>query len=202
MYYLLSYLIENEKKDVNLNGTMYNSEKEIVRGIFDKGIILDPKEIKAPFTIILNEKESSIKNKRKPDKISVFVINAGFLFLVSPKVKIFLEGLGLKNIQFFDVTIKSSSGEISDYKILNIADKIDCIDFNSSDIETFDSGDISSIENLILDQDKIPEGIQLFLLAGRTSATIVVHQNLRDAIEKEKLTGFQFVNLEEASSLY
>lgn len=202
MYYLLSYLLENEKKDVSLKGTIYNSEKEIVRGIFAKGDVLDPKEIKAPFTIILDEKQSSIKNKVKKDKISIFVINAGFLFLVSPKVQNFFESLNLKNVQFFDVIIKSSTSEISDYKILNITDKIDCIDFNASNLKTFDNGDISGIENLILDEDKIPAGKQLFLLAKKTSAIIVVDQNLRDAIEKEKITGFQFVNLDKAWSLY
>jgi hypothetical protein len=202
MYYLLSYLIEDEKKDVSLNGIIYNNEKEIVSEIFDNGKMLNSKEIKAPFTVILDEKESNIKNKIKKDKISIYVTDAGFLFLVSEKVQIFFGNLKFGNLQFFDVTIKSSTIEFSDYKILNIIDKIDCIDFSASDLKTFDNGDISSIENLVLDESKIPKGKELFLLAKRSTAIIVVHRNLKEAIEKEKITGFQFVNLENAWSLY
>lgn len=202
MFYLLDYNFEDEKKDISLQGTIYNKKQEIVDTIFNKGIFLNEKDINPPFTVIIDEKESRIKNKRLRDKISISVINSGFLFLVSPSTKMLFEKLQIDNLQFFDVSIKSRILKIDDYKIINITDKINCADFKKSDLRLFEDGDIKGINQLVLDEKKIPKGKQIFLLGNTPRGIILVHKNLKEAIEKSSLTGFTFINLDQADEIY
>lgn len=202
MYYLLSYNLEDEKKDLILFGTIYTSNQEIVDKIFDKGNSLKKDEIKDPFEILLNEKDSKIKNRKRKDKIRISVIKAGFLFLISPPAQALFKKLNIDNLQYFDVTIKSNDLEIKDYKIVNITDKIDCADVSSSKLELYDDGDFMRIRELVLDETKIPKGKQIFLLGRRATDVILVHEDLRQAIEKENLTGFKFFDLKDAGKIY
>src|SRR4051812_31424642 len=110
MYKILSYLMDDEKKDFFVKGTLYNNQQEIVDPIFDVGTELDKNEIGSPFVIIVDEKQSKIKNKRQKDKVSLSVINAGNLFLASSRVENLFRELEINNVQFFDVTIRSSIG--------------------------------------------------------------------------------------------
>lgn len=202
MYYLLNYFVEDEKKHMWFEGTIYNRKKDIVKAIFDKGAMLKESEIQAPFTIILNEKESGIKKKIPSDKISTSVIESGFLFLISSAAQMLFEKLNVDNLQYFNVDIKSKDLEINDYKIVNITDKIDCVDFSASELELYDNGDIDMISNLVLDEAKILKGKQIFLLGRRATGIVIVHEKLKKAIEEAKLTGFHFVTLDKAGQLY
>lgn len=202
MYYLLNYSIQNQKKDIWFSGTIYDNNQKVVKQIFNKGSVLKESEIQSPFTIIIDEKESSIKNKKPTDKISTTVIGSGFLFLISPAVRALFEEQKIDNLQYFDVTIKSSVLEFKDYKIVNIIDKIDCTDFSASDLELTDDGDIDMISELVLDESKIPKGKQIFLLGKKETGVIIIHEALKEAIEEANLTGFHFVELENAGELY
>ena len=202
MYKILSYLMEDGKKDFFIKGTMYDSKKKTVGKIFDQGIKLNPTEINSPFTIIVDEKLSSVKNKKTKDKVSVSVNNAGSLFLGSNKVEDLFTSLKIDNVQFFDVRIKSSIGEVTNYKIFNITDKFDCVDFSKSELTLFDSGNIERIKKLVLDPNKIPFPRKIFLLGRKTSQIIIIHDDLRQAIEEEGLTGFVFIDLQNAGKIY
>lgn len=202
MYKILNYLMEDEKKDFFIKGTMYDNKKKIVGKIFDPGIKLIPTEINSPFTIIVDEKLSNVKNKKQKDKVSVTVNNAGSPFLCSNKTKDLFTDLKIDNVQFFDVVIKSSIGEVTNYKICNIIDKVDCVDFKLSELKLFDSGDIKRIKKLVLDPKKIPTSRKIFLLGRNTDQVIIIHDDLRQAIEEEGLTGFVFIDLQDAGEIY
>lgn len=202
MYKILSYLMEDEKKDFFIKGTMYDNNKKIVEKIFDPGKKINPTEINSPFTIIVDEKLSSVKNKIQKDKISVTVNDAGSLFLCSNKTKDLFTFLKIDNVQFFDVAIKSSIGELTNYKIFNITDKFDCVDLNLSELKLFDSGDIRRIKKLVIDPNKIPFPRKIFLLGRNTDQVIIIHDDLMKAIEKEGLTGFVFIDLQDAGEIY
>jgi hypothetical protein len=201
MHYLLHYA-GGDSKDMSFNGTIYNKKKTIVKTIFDKGNVLKESEILSPFTIILNEKQSSIKKTKQNDKIPTYVIDSGNLFLISSPARALFEKQKINNLQYFDVTIKSSALEISDYKIVNITDKIDCADLDASDLELYDDGGIDTISSLVLKESKIPKGTKIFLLGKRSTGIIIVHEDLKKAIEQAKLTGFIFVELNRAGLLY
>jgi hypothetical protein len=194
--------MDDEKKDFFVKGTLYNNQQEIVDPIFDVGTELDKNEIGSPFVIIVDEKQSKIKNKRQKDKVSLSVINAGNLFLASSRVENLFRELEINNVQFFDVTIRSSIGEINEYKILNITDKFDCVDFDLSELVLFSDGDIQRIKKLVIDSAKIPLAKKIFLLDKYPTQVIIVHDDLKQSIEKEGLTGFTFFKLEDAGKIY
>lgn len=202
MYYFLNYSVVDSKKDMWFSGTIYNKNKDIVEATFGEGTVLKESELPTPLTIILNEKESSIKRKIQNDKISTSVIESGFLLLISPTAQGLFKKLNLDNLQYFDVSIKSKTLEINDYKIVNITDKIDCADISASDIELYDNGKIRRIRKLVIDESKIPRGKQIFLLGRRTTGITIVHEGLKKSIEEAKLTGFQFVTLDKAGQLF
>jgi hypothetical protein len=204
MYYLLSYEIEDEKKDMYFKGPLYNKNQDKVDNVFmfSSGSALDANEIQAPFTMILDEKQSSIKNKKQKDKIASSTVGAGILFLISPAAKAFFEKLKIDNVQYFAVSVKSKSLEVRDYKIVNITDKIDCADLSASDIVIDSDNEISSISSLVLDEAKVPKDKKIFLLARRSTAIIIVHEDLKKSIEEAGLMGFRFVELTDAGQLY
>lgn len=194
--------MEDERKDFFIKGILYNNKQEVVEKIFSQGKALNPTEINSPFIIIVDEKQSNIKNKKQKDKAPATVTKAGNIFLGSDKVENLFKSLKIDNVQFFDVTIKSSGGEVKEYKIFNITDKFDCTDLNLSELELFDSGNMRSIEKLVIDPDKIPIARKIFLLGRNTDQVIIIHDDLKHAIEKEGLTGFVFIDLDDAGKIY
>lgn len=201
MYKILSYLMEDEKKDFFVIGTLYDFQQNIVDSIFDEGIRIEEKE-GSSFVLIVDETQSKIKNRKQKDKVSLSLINAGNLFLGSGKVELLFKKFGIENVQFFKVKIKSSLGEIDDYKLINITDKLDCVDFDLSELELFPDGDIERIIKLVIDINKVPINKKIFLLDKYPTQVIIVHDDLRQAIEEEGLTGFTFLDLQDAGKIY
>ena len=202
MYSILSYLMQDEKADYFVNGVLYNAKKDIVGKIFDIGKALDVEDVSAPFIAIVNEKDSNVKkNKVRKDKIYFSVDKAGTLFLASKKVKDLFEKEGVQNVQFFDVVIKTSLENIDTYSILNITDKIDCVNINASDLMLFPNGFVRRTKKLVLEESKIPKEKKIFLLEKYPSQMIIVHDDLKNAINEEGLTGFTFVNLDAAGQI-
>jgi hypothetical protein len=203
MYYLLGYNIEDERKDMYFTGTIYGENGNNVDNMFmfSSGKPLNEHEIQAPFTIIIDEKESSIKNKRQKDKISTSTVGSGILFLISPTAKALFEKLKVDNIQYFDVTIKSKDFELNNYKIVNITDKIDCVNIDASNL-VLKNDRIRTMESLVLDETKIPKGKKIFLLGRKETGIVIIHEDLRKAIEEAELTGFRFFGLENAHGFY
>jgi hypothetical protein len=190
-YYVIDFAIADEKKDLILEGTLFNKNKESV----DSSIFYDGKDktpMADPYLFIVDHESSMIKNRRKLDKLSMND------FVVSPNVQKLFSDLKIPNAVFYGLTIKGDDIEIADYKILKITgDKIDCIDLEKSDLELTSKGNIDTmaVNTLVVDEKKIPIGQQLFLL-GRDYDTVIVHEDLKKAIESAKLTGFVFFALE------
>ncbi|HKR05904.1 MAG TPA: DUF1629 domain-containing protein [Bacteroidia bacterium] len=203
MYYLLGYNIEDSKTDIWFNGEIYNNNQVEVDDMFmfSSGNALKQNEIQAPFKIILDEKESGIKNKKLKDKISTSTTGAGFLFMVSPVAEALFLKLKIDNMQYFDVTVKSKGFELNNYKIVNITDKIDCADLSASVLE-MKKDQIRSMTSLVLDENKIPKNKKIFLLGRKKTAIVLVHENLKKSIEEGGLTGFRFFELENARGFY
>ncbi|WP_299117069.1 imm11 family protein [uncultured Winogradskyella sp.] len=197
MYNLLEINIIDEKKHYLLKGSLYDNAQKEVGKIFDDGTI--HADMNSPYKLILDESDSLIKNRTSTDMIATSVISAGLLFLISPKAQDLLLELASNDIEMYEVEIQGNDFELNDYKIVKILDKVDCVDLEKSDVdydEDFDS--IDSAEEIVLDESKIPIGKQLFLLGKRSTGIIVVHENLKRAIEEADLTGFQFWGLDEA----
>jgi hypothetical protein len=190
-YYAIDSRMTDEKKDLILEGVLYNKEKEKVnQTIFYDGN--EKTEMHAPYLYIIDQKSSNTKNRRLLDKICMDDI------VVSPKIQNLFSELKIPNFKFYDLVIKGIELEISDYKILKIlGNKIDCVDLEKSDLKLSSSGNINPffVNKLVVDETKIPEGTKLFVL-GRTSEIVVVHEDVKNAIESKNLTGFLFFALE------
>lgn len=197
MYYLLSDVMMDDKNDFYFSGVLYDKKNEIVSEIFDDGILHD--NMNNPYTLILDETSSRLKKRRSTDKIVSSVRDAGFLFLVSQKTQDILNRLVIDEIKMYEVKIRSSNLELTDYKIVKITDKIDCVDMAKSDIDFEKSLNfIFNARSLVFDDKKIPDGKQIFLLGKRPTGVIVIHENLKTAIEKSGLSGFYFYSLDDA----
>ena len=200
MYYFLEKVIIGEKKDYSLRGTLYDNNKNKVNKVFDDG--LPHKELAPPFLLVLDETRSLTSKRVLTDKISSSGKGSGLLFLVSRKTQKLFSELLSQDIQMFEVLIKGSNFELSDYKIIKILDKIDCVDLEKSDVDyDEDFNSIDSAESIILNEEKIPKGKLIFLLGQREAGVIVIHEELKKAIESAGLTGFKFYKLDEAYML-
>ncbi len=196
-YYFLEKVIIDEKKHYSLRGVLHGKGKKKLENIFDDGVA--HKNMPAPFTLVLDVSDSLTSRRTLTDKISSSSKGTGLLFLVSPKTQKLFTKLLPKDLEMYEVHIKGDKFALEDYKIVKVINKIDCVDLEKSDLdydEDYDS--IDSAETIVLDEKRIPKGKQIFLLGQREAAVIVVHKNLRAAIEKTGLTGFRFFPLDEA----
>jgi hypothetical protein len=197
MYYFLSKVLINEKEHFFLNGVLYDNDKKKVEEGFDDGKIHE--NFVPPFLLVLDDSESITKKRVLTDKIYCAANELGSLFLVSPKAQELLSKHAPDDIQMFDIIVKGGNFELADYKIVKVLDKIDCVDLEKSELSyDADYDSIDDADKIVLNEEKIPNNKQIFLLAKRYSAVILIHENLKNAIGKVGLTGFNFYNLDEA----
>lgn len=200
MYYFLDRVIVDGKKDYSLTGILYDNDKKKVDDIFDDG--KRHENLSTPFLFILDESNSLLKKRTLTDKISSDAIGSDILFLLSPKAVELVEKHAGEDVESYEVRVKSSSLELEDYRIVKIIDKIDCVDLEESDLDYDEDDDsIDSAESIVLDESKIPPGKQIFLLGKRYAGVIIVHEDLKNAIEESGLTGFSFYELTDASGI-
>lgn len=104
-----------------------------------------------------------------------------------------LQGMAIPNLQYFPLHIAGApDGAMEDgYRIANVIGVVDCIDREASDLEYFRDGDIEFINSLVLDEGRIPAGLDIFRLAGRPTL-VVVSEALKEAIVGAGMTGFAF----------
>ena len=99
-----------------------------------------------------------------------------------------LRAFGVGNIDTYDISITDpDNGQIhTNYKAVNIIGLIAAADMAKSDATVHGDGppliDVD-FDNLVLDESKIPKGMQIFRLAESTNA-IMVHEKLRDFLIK------------------
>jgi len=108
-------------------------------------------------------------------------------------------GCGVENIQVFPVRLIDTNGVCisENYNIVNIIGCINAVDVELSDIEMHPvfPDEIDSIESLTLDESAI-KGQLFFRLMGSTQV-IVVHDSIKNEIEKNHLTGVKFLPPED-----
>ena len=171
MYYFLDQVIADEKKHFFFRGVLYDNDKRNVENVFDDGKIHE--NLSPPFLLVLNDSISITKNRILSDKIAPIASSLGLLFLVSPKAQEFLSKHVPDDIQMFDINVKGGNYELYDYKIVKVLNKIDCVDLEKSDLRydaNYDS--IREAENIVLNEEKIPDNKQIFLLGKRNAAVI------------------------------
>ncbi len=189
MYWVLSNELVDEDNDADLSGVLSSNKGLIVE--FDDG---EPIKVPAgPFTF----KTSEPIQGTLTDHLSISEIPG---LVLSDKALQVLSALNIKNLQTYDLTIVDASGDptLTHYKIVNVADAIDCIDHDQSNLKYFDSGNVMFVKLLKLDESKIPPEVHIFRL-HRSLSTVVISDKLKNAIEANKLTGFVIYKPEDYS---
>jgi len=130
----------------------------------------------------------------------VIVVATRVGLLINAKVKTIFDALKITNIQYFPTRlIKSGTNEIDeDYCIANIIGKYKCVDFDKSELELFDDGDIEFIDKLVLNIGKQSDDAHIFRLA-EFPALLVISDMLKNKIEEASVTGLKIYEPEEFS---
>jgi len=122
----------------------------------------------------------------------------GLLF--NKKVKKIFNDAGVDNIQYFEARlVNTDSGEINDdYVIANIVGKIDCLDYEKSELELDQDGSIEYIDSLsIKNEDSVDYG-NIFRLSA-FHPVVVVSPLIKEEMENNKITGIRFYRPEDFS---
>lgn len=187
MYWILSNELVDEDRDADLCGTVTTDLSGDIS--FDDGEQMSKIITKAVYTLT-----EPLKG-RLTDHLSIDEIS-GLVF--SDRLCQLLRNMLVTNVQYFPLVIRTpdQSDAITGYKIANIVGVVDCVNRELSDLEYFDDGDIEFVNRLVLDEEAIPAGLDIFRLAGRTTM-VVLSQVLKDAIVGAGMTGFVFYKPED-----
>lgn|GEM_PF-5777200 len=191
-YYILDRRSITEK-DIDLAGTTFDSNKEVVKDIFFEGTSL-VKKVNAPFTVVLDDRRS-VYSKILLDKIAIDTNETGAVLLISPKAQAIFTKLDLP-VEFISVIIKGKKLQLNDYKFVNVLGRINCTDKKKSNLKYLEENVIWRYYSLVLDENKIPKGTDIFLLGEDVTMMVVVSENVKKAVEDAKLTGFNFIKPE------
>jgi len=187
MYYLLQDQYIDEEKQMIWGGDLVFEDGESID--FDLGKRVEENISKLQFIIDWDpevSQEGFLTDYNPQDGINGLVI--------SEKVVQVLLSIGIENIQVFDLEVidEKNNKIYPDYKIINIIGTCDCIDEENSDITYYTSdSSIMMIDELAVLESKIPKDLLIFRLE-KFKPLIVVHESVKNAIEKAELTGFVF----------
>lgn len=120
-----------------------------------------------------------------------------------------LKSIGVSNLEEFPLTIKDNNTgkEITNYSMYNIIGILSCVDKQNSEFEYDEStpDQVHWFDKLVIDTKKIDAfnkklgkngPIKIFRMAERFY-TIIVHEDVKNAIEKEGLTGWTFTRTDK-----
>jgi len=179
MYWILSNELVDEDEDADLTGDFSTDLGENIR--FDNGELINDTPKSCTYT--LTEKlQGNLTDNLSIDEISGLVWSNRLCDLA--------EELKITNLQFFDLKIIDpfTGNSYSDYKVVNIVGAVDCIDFEESELEFYDDGDVEFIDKLALDEEKIPLDMDIFRLE-KDMTDVVLSDKLKKAIDYNDITG-------------
>jgi hypothetical protein len=200
MYYILLDKLEKPKFDIHIAGALIDSNRKVQPNIFGYGDSMKGIADKS-YSVRVNETFSMPGKLR--DRLSVYIHNSVYLFIVSERAQKVLTEFAANQIEFYTFLFNYEETTVTEYKIVNVLNKIDCVDLEKSNIgfEDYDKnvgiGSIYSINELVLNTALIPENLDIFLLGKCTNPIIIFHERLKKQIENLSLSGFVFSLPEE-----
>lgn len=192
-YFILKDERRNPKFDARIQGILFNNRKEIICNPFNKLVPIDRSSGYYIKTIIKGSESG-----KKRDKLCLRIQNNESLFIIDDRIISFLNAL-CNNIEFYDLIIKEEDKILTDYKIINITNSIDCINHEESKLIYWEltHETVYNINELVLREDVIPQNLNIFLLGEVRGIVIFVHKRFKEAIEEKNITGFNFCKVED-----
>ncbi len=177
----------------------------------DASLYTRPAQMKSPMELTFSKGTSMegasvpvieyVRKKSEPGRLTDILIaltSKGEVF--NTKVRDILDGLGVKNIEYYDTTVNDEINNqiITDYKVANIVGVFDCVDFEKSELELDeDDGSIDDIDKLILKNDVIEKHNLPIFRIKEYFPLIVVDETIKNAFEKEDVSGVVFMKPEK-----
>jgi len=124
--------------------------------------------------------------------------NTSGSILVNERALELLQRVCPDDFEAFDAVIQTRDAVLENYKIINILKLVDCIDLEKSWCRYFESGNLRSVENLII-KEHCMEGVNL-ARDKNLHSLILFSPELVKAFHKEKIKGKRFLTDQEAYS--
>lgn len=201
MYFILSNELEKPKFDAHIEGALLNAKGRLCPNIFGHGGSVKNKADKS-YSIKVNDEYSELGKFR--DRLSVYVHHSVPLLVVSEAAQQLLNEVAPDQVEFYPLTLNFGKEAVSDFKIVNVLHKIDCVNYEESEIdfEFYDDNDVGegpiyTIDSLVLDESIIPRPLNIFLLGRNDDSIIIIHERLKEMIKERGLSGFLFCKLED-----
>lgn len=126
------------------------------------------------------------------DILTDFIDNISSQIMINEKVKSFFIKSGITEdfVEYLPFKICDKQGEILDeqYYICNPIQKYECLDVDKSDVYTRKSGKIVGVNNVALNEDKIPDDALIFRL-GEVPSEIILKRDFVEKVDREGFTG-------------
>ena len=133
-------------------------------------------------------------------KLGDAIPNSLGICIVNDKLKTILSKAD-SNFEFFPAKIKNARGKFSTkkYFIANLIGTVHCMDMQASKyrMSKLDKGQAERITELVLDEEKIPEGKQIFRLGEMSQLLIVAKPTAMEIAVHQKCTGVNMTYLED-----
>lgn len=192
-YVILKNQRPNPNFDAHIKGLLLNSTGDLITNPFNQGAYIKQDQ---EFFLKVNGNESMPGLYR--DKLSVSIQNDEFLFVANDKLQRVLDAY-CDNINYCKLNIQNSNTLSTDYKIVDILTIVDCIHHSKSRLIYWEMTHetVYNIDELELNEEVIPPNINIFLLGEFRGTVIVMHQRLKNAIQDQRITGFNFCQLKD-----
>jgi hypothetical protein len=137
-------------------------------------------------------------NPKRPRNVRLIDAHEDGPFLVASKrLRELIQAHNPKDIEFLPVTIKNHKNRVAstEYTIVHGAKALDCLDLKKSKPTNhfIEKKKVMQVEQLILDETRIPAGTHMFRVHNFVYPLWIVDQVLRDAIVEAKLEGPYFI---------
>lgn len=183
-YYELMFHRDGTEDIICTSKENIEEEYGVGRSDLDKGNYLT--DWHEDFMFYYDEEEGNVLIDLLNNNLDWFLISSGF--------KKVIEKLEIKEVQFLPVCIQEmhTKKEISGFSVLNITGIIDALDQENTIFDDFGGGELSfkSVLKPVLKEEKL-KGIHLFRVKG-DEYSIYISKTLKDALQKNKITGCVF----------
>lgn len=119
--------------------------------------------------------------------------------IVSTRMKILMESLGINNIQYFQASVIERKGESpkQGYYAANIIGLLDCIDLDASEMDAEEDNNgkrsiIFSIDKLVLKTNMVED--YTLCRANHFTRLILIEEDLISSFEKAGIKGIKFIS--------
>ncbi len=161
---------------------------------FDTALWISGERIVAPPTIEL------VGDSNSPTTLSDVLLTGFELEVLSPRLVSLLADMGIQNVQYLPITIidRKTKNKETSYRIANILGAICCLDLDNSDYRRAPGSTVFlRVSEFRIHTDKIValpgmrEPPLLFRL-GEFKWHILVHESVKEACTKAKISGLKF----------